>query len=163
MKRTCTIALLVLTSIFTIDAQDKDKHIETAPLPTAILTAQKIFVTNAGAADEVYDVFYSEMKSWGRYQLVGSPEEADLTLEFSFGSQGEAPKVYTNPANLRTYSYTVNKLRLVFYEPKTRTAIWSGTETPEGARLEKNARKNTVKAVKKMVASLKRRMEASKK
>ena len=138
---TLIFALLLLFGPRIVLGQDKNKSIELAPVPSAMVNAKKIFIVNGGGNDELYDLFYAEMKSWGKYQLVGSSEEAELIFDFSFGSQGEAPRVYTNPANLRTYSYTVNKLKLVIYDPKTRDAIWSSMETPESARREKNREK----------------------
>ncbi len=164
MKRfvTASVASLLFAFSSMVLAQESKKVVELAPAPSAMLSAQKIFIKNGGSPDEVYDLFYAEMKVWGRYKLAGSPEEADLVFEISFGSQGDAPKVYTNPATLRTYSYTVDKLELVVYDPKTHNAIWSSTETPESARREKNRDKNRIKAVKNMVGKLRRRVEETK-
>lgn len=156
--RTAVVICLLVFGLWThsIFAQDKKKT-ESAPIPTALLKAKKVFITNGGGNDELYDIFYSQMKSWARYELVGSPEEADLVFAFSFGSQGEAPEVYTNPANLRTYSYTTDKVRVVVYDTKTHFALWSATEAPKFDR-----KKYHTKAVEKIMEKLKHQIEPEK-
>ena len=61
--------------------------IQLAPVPPALLNAKKIFISNAGAdsglfphpfsgdPDRPYNEFYTDIKSWGRYGLVGDPSE----------------------------------------------------------------------------------------
>lgn len=95
--------LLIASSMFLL-GQGQKTTVDPAPVPSIMVKAQKSFIVNGGGDDKLYDLFYAEMKSWGKYQLVGSADEADLTFELSFGSQGEPTRVYTNPANGRTYS-----------------------------------------------------------
>ena len=64
-----------------------------APVPPAIFTAKKVFVSNAGAdsalfphpfsgsPDRGYNQFYAAVQKWGRYDLVTEPEEAELVFE----------------------------------------------------------------------------------
>src|ERR1700733_11994083 len=64
-----------------------------AAVPPAILTAKRIFISNAGAdsglfphpfsgsTDRGYSQFYSAMQGWGRYEIVGDPGDAELVLE----------------------------------------------------------------------------------
>jgi len=68
---------------------------EPAPVPTQILTAKKAFISNVGvdgaswtlldwagdAIDEPYNRLYAAMKSWGRFDLVGAPSDAELVFE----------------------------------------------------------------------------------
>jgi hypothetical protein len=60
-------------------AKDKKKDVPVAPLPTVIVNAKKIFLSNGGGSNLAYDAFYSKMKEWGKYEIVGSPETADLS------------------------------------------------------------------------------------
>ncbi len=65
-----------------------------APVPPAILTAKKLFLANDGAdaglfphpfsgsTSRGYDEFYAALRAMGRYELVSSPSQADLVLEF---------------------------------------------------------------------------------
>lgn len=75
-------------------AQDVGKPpTATAPTPVAIQTAKRVFLGNAGVdsssypafqrsgdINQPYNWFYAAMKNWGRYQLVGTPAEADLVF-----------------------------------------------------------------------------------
>ncbi len=71
-----------------------------APVPAPILSAKKVFISNAGMdsgslaafkavgdPDEPYNQFYAAMKTWGRYELVAAPADADLVLEIRFAMQ----------------------------------------------------------------------------
>ena len=63
-----------------------------APPPQQILATKKVFISNGGgedgakapwtgyrgAPDRAHNEFYAGMKSWGRYQIVEAPGEADL-------------------------------------------------------------------------------------
>jgi len=66
----------------------------TAPVPSQIMAAKKVFISNAGANGPAlyffkrtgdlqphYDLFYLAMKNWGQYELVSAPADADLVLE----------------------------------------------------------------------------------
>ena len=63
-----------------------------APVTSTILTAKKVFISNTtgemvlppGDPDMTYNEFYAAMKSWGRYELVTSPADADMVLEIRF-------------------------------------------------------------------------------
>jgi hypothetical protein len=71
-----------------------------APVPAQILTAKKVFISNAGVdgaslavfmrggdVNEPYNRFYAAMKSWGRFDIVGAPSDAELVLEIRFTAQ----------------------------------------------------------------------------
>src|SRR5271170_621963 len=75
-------------------AQSKPAPAPPAPVPPQILAAKKAFIANAGgdqmannyprfsgSPDRAYNEFYAAMKSWGRFEIVGSPAEADLLFE----------------------------------------------------------------------------------
>jgi hypothetical protein len=87
-------AALILGTVLTTLAQSQTKD---APIPSQIVNAKKVFISNAGADADVittfkrmaqsrlpYDRFYSEMKRWGRYELVSAPSEADLVSRYDF-------------------------------------------------------------------------------
>jgi hypothetical protein len=112
-----------------------------APRPAQILTARTIFISNASeecpsfycsAPDQPYNNFYASMKSWGRYELMASPEEADLIFEIRFipSRPGEFPQV-----------------RLVILDRKTRVVLWRLDETVATAARQATGRKNFDKAM----------------
>ena len=74
-------------------AQAPAPPVSLAAVPPALLNAKTVFISNAGAdsglfphpfsgdPDRAYNEFYAAMQSWGRYQLVADPSEADVVLE----------------------------------------------------------------------------------
>lgn len=71
------VALCLFLSVYAGAGKNR-KDIPPAPLPSVVVDAKKIFLTNGGGSDLAYDTFYSEMKNWGKYEIVGSPDDADL-------------------------------------------------------------------------------------
>lgn len=58
-----------------------------APIPAEIAAAHTIFLVNNGAdqnfplsAQDAYNQVYSALQAWGHYQLVSSPDQADLVF-----------------------------------------------------------------------------------
>jgi hypothetical protein len=108
-----------------------------APVPTQIVTGRKVFISNAGAdilsqslfkragePDQAYNHFYSAMQTWGRYEIVSTPGEADLVFEISFS----APQYYNG--TLTSYG---PHFELRVLDGKTHFLLWSLTEPVEGA------------------------------
>lgn len=75
-------------------AGEQMKGVPAAPVPAQILAAKRVFIANAGGdqmsedepifsggPDRAYNQFYAAMKSWGRFEIVGSPADADLLIE----------------------------------------------------------------------------------
>jgi hypothetical protein len=56
------------------------RDIPPAPLASVVVNAKKVFLTNGGGSDLAYDTFASEIKKWGKYEVVGSPDDADLIV-----------------------------------------------------------------------------------
>src|SRR3989442_14378926 len=77
------IALSAIFTAYASEAKDK-KKVPAAPLPAVIVNAKKIFLSNGGGSNLAYDAFYSKMKEWGKYEVVGSPDEADLIVELAY-------------------------------------------------------------------------------
>src|ERR1700678_4525960 len=86
------VAVVMLTASNAAFAQQPFSDAPNAPIPTQILAAKKVFVSNAtgelalppGNPDLTYNEFYSAMKSWGHFQIVGAPSDADLVFEIRF-------------------------------------------------------------------------------
>jgi hypothetical protein len=95
-----------------------------APVPSSLLNAKKVFISNAGAdsglfphpfsgdPDRAYNEFYANVSSWGRYELVATPGEADLVLEL----QLSAPNGPSNADKSKGASDPLPIFRLVIYE-----------------------------------------------
>jgi hypothetical protein len=131
----------------------------TAPLPTAIQTAKRVFLGNAGVdvssltafrnsggVSQPYDWFYAAMKNWGRYELVGSPADADLVFEISFA----APLVGAD--KLATFA---PNLRLEILDAKTHFLLWTIIEPVDGAYRKATWEKNFTTGMTNLVSDLK--------
>lgn len=124
-----------------------------APIPSQILTAKKVFISNAGVnTDRNYSVFYAAIKSWGRYELVAAPADADLVLEISLSSQ------ITGVGGSKESgcdSSSASWFKLVLLDPKTRIALWTLTENIKPFARQKTGEKNIDDADNKLVDDLK--------
>jgi hypothetical protein len=121
-----------------------------APIPPAIQSAKKIFISNAGADSGLfpspfsgdpnrgYNQFYAGLKAAGQYQLVNDPAQADLVLEL----QLTAPNGPTNANKQNGASDPLPMFRLVIYDGKTHYVLWAITESIGVALLQKTHDRN---------------------
>ena len=129
-KRTLyTLCVIGLLSQALFGAQQPKDGALPAPVPASIAAAKKVFIANApgdslsaslGGPARPYNEFYAAMKSWGRYELVSTPADADLILEISFAS----PFFGINAKSPLL-------LKLVIVDPKVHTPLWWFTESFE--------------------------------
>lgn len=131
------------------NAQETSSNV-VPPLPGQILTANRIFISNAGSdsygsetyfrltrydggPDRFYNQFYAAMNKWGRYELTDSPSTSDVVYELRFSS----PIVDKQTRHEFVYD---PQLGLTIVDPKTRVALWSLTEhiQPGNNRLSDN-------------------------
>jgi len=101
----------------------------------------------------LYNEFYAAMKSWGRYELVGAPQEADLVFEVrltiiqpqrSHPLGGESNPEYDSQFHLAVRDVVTNE------------TLWGLTEHAQTAILQGNRDKNFEQALAGMVAELHR-------
>lgn len=116
-----------------------------APIPSAIASATKIFISNAGAdaglfpqpfsgdPSRGYSQIYLALKASGRYQLVDSPSDADLVLELHL----TAPYGPSNPNKAQGASDARPMFTLTVYDRPTHYVLWTLTHTIEWAILQK--------------------------
>lgn len=127
------------------------------------MTAHKIFLSNGGGSDLGYDAFYSEMKKWGRYQVVGSPEDAELIVESSYHVEDLGTRVwssvntYNNTTQVHSREMTDPKLILTIYDARTKTSLWSTVDHRRLARMEKNREKEMINSAERLVEELRSR------
>jgi len=118
---------------------------QTAPLPSQILSAKKVFISNTGVGfppsglsgtpDRMYNEFYADMKSSAQYVLVGAPSDADLVLDVNLD-----PVVF--------------QLKLDIRDPKTGIVLWAQFEPIRSNVSQKNRDKNFDNAISKLVSDL---------
>jgi hypothetical protein len=152
------LSIAILATVQVLSAQ-QSKGEAPAPVPAQIGAAQKVFISNAGGAsletvidetvfnggpDRTYNQFYAAMKTWGRYELVSSPADADLVCEISWALTDTGLRLPV-----------LGQLRLVIIDPKTHVTLWNLTEYVRGALLLGNRDKNFDQAMNTIVARLK--------
>jgi len=120
-----------------IGQQAAHTSLASAPVPSQIVSARKVFIANAGVdvnaqavfkragePEQAYNHFYAAMQSWGKYDLASTPGEADLIFEIRF----IAPVYYNG-----TLSEFQPQFDLTVLDAKTHFVLWSLTEPVEGA------------------------------
>ncbi|MGA7566274.1 MAG: hypothetical protein WBW53_09405 [Terriglobales bacterium] len=122
-----------------------------APIPGQVLAAKKVFISNGGDDDWTiphqihvpaftYNQFYADIKSWGKYELVSSPADADVVFEIrSYDSREAGLQVH-----------------LSILDPKTHVTLRSLTQGVEGASRAAVFRRNFDKAMNALVGDLKK-------
>jgi hypothetical protein len=151
--RVTAISFALLISSMSLGAQTNPPS---APLPEAIINAQKIFLGNAGETDNqdclrAYNEFFAGLKSDGHFQLVLDPASAELILELHYEIR---------PGHITGASSSVNttfarQFRLVLIDPRTHAVLWSLTEVENNAILQSNRNKNLDAAVAQLLADFK--------
>jgi hypothetical protein len=110
------------------------------PVPRQISAAKTIFIANAGdktnlfpdvysgGPDRPYVQFYSDMQTWGRYQLVSSPDQADLVFQISLVNHIASELLSGNNAGYwNGAEWHDPQLRLNILDPKTHISLWELT------------------------------------
>ena len=148
-----------------ISAAQQKKPTHPAPIPTQILTAKKVFIANgggdesreeaasySGGPDRAYNEFYAAMKTWGRYELVAAPGDADLVFEIRLTVlQLQRERVLTDDSPASD-----SQFRFVIRDVKTHETLWGLTEHAQGAVLQGNRDKNFEQALAAVVAEVRR-------
>jgi len=132
-----------------------------APIPAQILTARKVFISNAGQdglggfsgdPNRAYNQFYAAVKTWGQLELVSSPADADLVLEISFDVQALGANVVRGDSVGPGYS---PRFKLRILDAKTRFTLWAFTQRVQWALLSGNRDKNFDRGLTALVTNLK--------
>jgi hypothetical protein len=113
-----------------------------APLPVNVLAARKIYVDNRTGDAAMLNHAYLELTKWGRFQLVDSPQKADVVLRLfgrdaAFLPAGEKTYVYkpgASVARLQGADESVPEgfTRLTLVDPKSGVALWTEQRKTRG-------------------------------
>jgi hypothetical protein len=157
--RICLAAAWVVAGSLPALAEQSPPVTGAAPVPAQILSAKRVFISNAGVdgiafaavkragdPNQPYDQFYAAMKNWGRFDIVGAPSDAELIFEIRFS----AP--LSDCGAVASYQPL---LALTILDTKTRFILWSLGEPVEGAILKKTWEKNFDQGVSNLMADLK--------
>ena len=160
------IRAVFLVSLLQVAVVAQTRQVASAPIPTQILAAKKVFMGNAGGdqpfyeeppfsggPERAYNQFYAAMKTWGRYELVGAPGDADLLIEILFTVPQIEQKVVRGEAVLVPIPYDP-QFRVVIRDPKSSALLWAFTEHVQWAILQGNRDKNFDQAEARIVADV---------
>lgn len=126
-----------------------------APIPLAILSARRIFIANGGADAGLfpspfsgsitrgYDQFYAALSSMSQYDLVSSPSQADLVLQF----QIQAPLGPANANKQKGAADPLPTVSLKIYDRPTHYVLWAFSEEVDIAFLQKSHDRNLDEAI----------------
>lgn len=140
-------------------AQSKPVPAPLASIPQQILAAKKVFIANAGGdemanydprfsgrPDRAYSEFYAAVKSWGRFEIVGSPAEADLLLEVR-------QSVSARPGSGQECSFSP-QFRLKIRDARTNALLWGFNIHGEFGLGQAESDRNFDQAVNRLVTDL---------
>jgi hypothetical protein len=133
-----------------------------APLPAQILTAKKVFISNAGVGldpklwsggpVQLYNEFYAAIKSSGLYQLVAAPADADLVLQISYS---DPLTDVGGSKDSGAISSKASQLQLLLLDPKTSIILWTFNEKTSIAHLQKGRDQALTDSIGALVGDLK--------
>lgn len=167
----CVILLLVIS----VAAKNKPS-VQPAPLPKEVTNAKKIFIlkgvgatarTVAGGYDLAFDAFYAEIKKWGHFDIVASPDEADLVFEVSYTVENGGTRVWsstdtsTGATQVHSAQVVSAQLTAVIYDARNKTPLWSSAVVPGMAFFKASQEKEMIKAGDKLASNIEQRVELS--
>ena len=106
-----------------------------APVPSPLLNAKRAFISYeigdvtafpsdySGGPERAYGEFYSQMKAWGRYQLVADPKDADIIFAVRF----------VDPPNIAH-----PQIRIGIMDASARVSLWGFVEEVNFAFFKKH-------------------------
>jgi hypothetical protein len=141
--RRITSAFLLAAMLLGLEiAHARDKH---STVPPKVLSAKTIFVDNQTNDAEIQHDVYMGLNKWGRYDIVDSPQKADLVLRLSGSSvvkfvPGGDPAATYNPKTVSEKSAGGEELappgctKITLVEPKSGTTLWSDVRKTSNAQ-----------------------------
>ena len=161
IQRSSLSLLLLATTLLAVPLLGQSaQESPAAPVPSQITAAKKVFISNAGeetsywinkrgmysgAPNRAYNQLYAALKSWGQYELVSAPADADLIFEIHFEAKPLHVEMPTDK----------NQFRLLILDPKSRVTLWAFTGYVEPANLAKTRERNYNSALSALVDELK--------
>lgn len=161
--RIIAVLMFLFSSLISV-AQKSRKDVPLAPLPEAVVGAKKVFLANGGGSDLAFDRFYADVKEWGRWELVGSPESADLIVELAYRVDNGGTRVWSasNAEAGTTQVFSAQILDphcvLTIFDGKSRTSLWATVDHARLARREKSREKELINSADRLASQLKERL-----
>lgn len=162
----------ILFCAFLLPAQEPQKPNPPMSPLVRLTSAKTVYLKSGGGSDIPYNVISSDMEGWGRYELVKSPEKADLIVEITAPSEGgsgvsvssstqtgEYGRPEDSVSTSRELSQGGGIVKLVVYDPHSKAPLWSATEQAKSAMRQKAREDNLVQAAEKVFTKFHDRIE----
>lgn len=142
MKKMASVLSLAVMLLALVAAQANDKR---GTVPAKVLPGKTIYVDNQTNDAELQHDAYLGLGKWGRYEIVDSPQKADVVLRLSGSSvvkfvPGGNPSAPYNPRPVSENSARAQELappgctRITLIEPKSETTLWSEVRKTSNAQ-----------------------------
>ena len=146
-RGTGMFCLALTMAVLFVPRAEAKKAVEPVPgpIPIQVLTGKKVFISyresdaDPGAPNLTYNEFYAVMKSWGKYELVPAPADADLVFEIRYVS-----------------GLSDSQLCLSIVDPKTHVVLWPFIQHVQSSSRETARRKNFDQAMTDLVDDVKK-------
>jgi hypothetical protein len=140
------IVFAIASGVASVLEAQQPKDPPLAPIPGQVLIGKKVFISNAsgenavaqGVPELTYNEFYAALKSWGRYELVAAPADADLVFEIRYVLFAGVVRVTNGDGG----SSGSEQLRVTILDPKTHVVLWAFSEVIQPANRQVTGRKN---------------------
>ena len=111
------------------------------PLPDAVVHARSVFLENETGFHELEYSTVLELSKWGRFELAGRRERADLILRLNNGNrvravpEGELPTGKSIDA-LSEEPVPPGYTRIALVDPKTGALLWADVHRTDGGKVK---------------------------
>jgi hypothetical protein len=109
------------------------------PLPEAVAHAHTVFLVNDTGFNELEYSTIFELNKWGRFDLVDSPQKADLIMRLQSGNHVRAVPEGEFPSTSGAADESAipqGHTRISLLDPKTNMLLWSDTHKTEGGKVK---------------------------
>lgn len=122
-----------------------------APLPTALMEAQTVYLVNTSGERKWLDLLADELTKWERFEVIADRKAADLIVTLSFGPMGDG---ITAPMAGSYFTFEDEAFGITLQGRESDEVVW---QDQEGDTFTKKG------AVEKLVRKLRRRIEKEEK
>jgi hypothetical protein len=168
MKLRLLFIFAILAFVSPLFAQDQPSTEPKKPVSTVarLQAAKTVFLKNESVTDIPFNVIQAGMESWPRYQIVNSPDKADIVLEVLAPEDpnstnlnkdengGKSSKKETSKENA-----TLQFIRLTAMDARTNAMLFMDTLRPKNSWKEANRTQNEIECAQKLFTSFKNRVE----
>ena len=167
MKLRLFVILAILAFALPLLAQDQPPTEPKKPVSTLarLQAAKTVFLKNDSVTDIPFNVIQAGMEAWPRYQIVNSPDKADIILEVrapedpnananNNDENGKSSKKETSKENA-----TLQFIRLTVMDSKTNAMLFMDTQRPKNSWKERARTDSEIECAQKLFTSFKNRVE----